>query len=216
MADKPEESKIKNLTPITNAKIDATKIRKSTGRQFLDSFITRDFSLVRDYLFNDILVPAIKDTIVDSICSAVNMIFKGSPGKGGSSYTRKWNSQGSSINYGTIYRSTDPGYFRKEEKSYESPISRRNTMDYMDIPFPDRVTAETILDDMREVLEHYPCVSISEYYEIIRQRTGGQFNLDDGRNWTLADFGWTDLSDVIVTWSHGAWIIALPKAVPIK
>lgn len=208
MAEKPEESK--KLTPI--AQIDESKLRKSTGRQFLDSFITHDFSIVRDYLFNDILIPAVKDTIVDTICSAVNMIFKGSPGKGGSS-SRRWN-MGGRTDYGNIYRTTDTGYYRKEEKSYDNPIARRSSMDYLDIPFPDRPTAETILEDMREVLEHYPCISITEYYEIIRQRTN--LKLDDGRNWTLSDYGWTDLSDVIVTWSHGAWIIALPKAVPIK
>lgn len=202
MAEKPEESK--NLKPIVQ--IDNSKVRKSTGRQFLDSFITHDFGIVRDYLFNDILIPAVKDTIVDSICSAVNMIFKGTPGKGGTA--KRWNSGSTRTDYGSVYRSTDTGYFRREEKSYESPVSRRSSMDYMDIPFANRAQAEEVLEAMRGILEQYPSVTVADFYELV--------GYNYGSNWTCHDFGWTDLSDVIVTWSHGAWIIALPKAVPIK
>lgn len=206
MAEVPENKEKKLITPVVQ--IDQTKVRKSTGRQFLDSFITRDFSIVKDYLIEDILVPAIKDTIVDTICSAVNMIFKGNPGK--NNVTRHWNSTIGSTrtDYGSIYRTSDPGYFKRDERSYENTLSRRSTMDYMDIPFTNRSDAETVLEQMRDILEQYPSVSVAEFYELV--------GYNYGSNWTCHDFGWTDLSNVIVTWSRGAWIIALPKAVPIK
>ena len=206
MAETPENKEKKLITPVVQ--IDQTKVRKSTGRQFLDSFITRDFSIVKEYLIEDILVPAIKDTIVDTICSAVNMIFKGNPGK--STTTRRWNSViGSSrTDYGSIYRTSDPGYFKRDERSYENPLSRRSTMDYMDIPFTNRSDAEAVLENMKDILEQYPSVSVADFYELV--------GYNYGSNWTCHDFGWTDLSNVIVTWSRGAWIIALPKAVPIK
>ena len=149
MAETPENKEKKLITPVVQ--IDQTKVRKSTGRQFLDSFITRDFSIVKEYLIEDILVPAIKDTIVDTICSAVNMIFKGNPGK--STTTRRWNSviSSSRTDYGSIYRTSDPGYFKRDERSYESPLSRRSTMDYMDIPFTNRADAEAVLENMKDI-----------------------------------------------------------------
>jgi hypothetical protein len=204
MAEEKMNSDSKNIKPIV--KIDQSKVRKSTGRQFLDSFITHDMGIVKDYLIDDILIPAIKDTIVDTICSAVNMIFKGSPGKGSSS--RRWNSNPNRTDYGSIYRTTDTGIYRRDDRRDEPQVSRRSTMDYMDIPFNNRADAEAVLEQMRDILEQYPSVSVADFYELV--------GYNYGSNWTCHDFGWTDLSGVIVTWSHGAWIIALPKAVPIK
>lgn len=196
----------KNLKPVV--KIDTTKAKKSTGRQFLDSFITSDFGIVREYLIDDILIPAVKDTIVNSICSAVNMIFKGTPGK-----RSAWNSgsTGSTFNYSGIWKQSEPGYFRqqKETKSYETAIAnRRSSMQYMDISFDNRADAEQVLSTMHDILDQYPSVSVADFYDLV--------GYDYGSNWTCHDYGWTDLSGVIVTWSRGAWIIALPKAMPIK
>jgi len=205
MAETPEESK--KLKAVV--KIDPSKVRKSTGRQFLDSFITHDFDIVRDYLFNDILIPAIKNTIVDTICSAVNMIFKGSPS---SSSNRSWNSDPNRRDYGSIYRTSDTGIFRREEQrpyeyKYNRLDSRRSTIAYMDIPFNSRSDAEEILDILKGNIDKYERVSVADFYDLVDY----PYN-----NFELHNWGWTNLNDVIVTWSHGVWIIDLPSAIPIK
>lgn len=206
MAEKPEENK--KLTPVVN--IDATKVRKSTGRQFFSSLVTHDFGVIWDYLIDPddgIVTNALRALGAEVGCSIISMIFKQGPKSGGGS--RHWNSQ--PTNYGSIYRTSSTGIFKHEEqKSYETGRldSRRSSMDYMDIQFDNRADAERVLESMRDILEQYPSVSIANFYDLV--------GYDYGSNWTCHDFGWTDLSEVIVTWSHGAWIIALPKAISIK
>ena len=208
-----ENDERKPLKPIVQVEQD--KVKKSTGRQFLQSFIVEDFGIVKDYLLFDILVPAVKDTIVDTACSAINMIFNGDAGRRNRwSSSSGWNRPSSRTSYGNIYRTSETGYFRPsttERKSYEDPgerWSRRSNLDYMDIPFDTRPDAEKVLDAMRDILDQYPSVSVADFYDLV--------GYNYGSNYTCNDYGWTDLSNVTVTWSRGAWYIALPRATVIR
>lgn len=209
-----ENEERKPLEPV--AQYDASKVRKSTGRQFLSSFIVEDIGIVKDYLLFDILVPAVKNTIVDTACSAINMIFNGN--------NDNWRRY-SSNNYGRsnrtsyssgsrVYRSSDSGYFReemRESRSYDTPIwNKASSMDYLDLPFATRPKAEEVLDSMREILERYPVVSVADFYELS--------SYDYGNNYQCHNIGWTRemFKDVTITWSRGAWVIALPRAVAIN
>lgn len=205
-----EEEK-KSIKPIVQ--VDQDKVKKSTGRQFVQSFIVEDFGVVRDYLLFDILVPAVKDTIVDTACSAINMIFNGSDYnvKRNRWNSSNWNSQ-NKTNYGTIYRTDNTGYFNRRQPDRrpidDSGWGRRSNMDYMDIPFDTRPDAEKVLDAMRDILDQYPSVSVADFYDLV--------GYNYGNNYTCNDYGWTDLSNVTVTWSRGAWYIALPRAIVIR
>lgn len=204
------EDERKPLKPVVQ--VDQDKIKKSTGRQFLQSFIVEDFSIVKDYLLFDILIPAVKDTIVDTTCSAINMIFNGDASSRRNRWSSSnWNRSNARTDYGTIYRTSDTGYFKNrqpERRSYDEPVnSRRSSMDYMDIAFDTRPDAEKVLDAMRDILDQYPSVSVADFYDLV--------GYNYGNNYTCNNYGWTDLSNVTVTWSRGAWYIALPRAVVI-
>lgn len=206
------EDERKPLKPVVQ--VDQNKVKKSTGRQFLQSFIVEDFSIVKDYLLFDILVPAVKDTIVDTACSAINMIFNGDAGSRRNRWSSSnWNRSSNRTDYGTIYRTSDTGYFKSrpsDRRSYDepAPFQRRGTMDYMDIAFDTRPDAEKVLDAMRDILDQYPSVSVADFYDLV--------GYNYGNNYTCNNYGWTDLSNVMVTWSRGAWYIALPRAVVIS
>ena len=209
MAEKPEEKLNANkidLKPIVH--VDNNKVRKSTGRQFFSSLVTHDFSVIWDYLIDPdegVVTNALRSLGAEVGCSIISMIFKQDVRKRS---PRSWNSDPNRKDYGSIYRTTSTGYLRQEERSYESISARRSSMDYMDIPFSNRADAEAVLEQMRDILEQYPSVSVANFYDLV--------DYDYGSNWTVNDYGWTDLSNVVVTWSHGAWIIGLPKAVSIK
>jgi hypothetical protein len=204
------EEERKPLAPVVQ--VDQTKVtKKSAGRQFISSFITDDFGMVKDYLVYDILIPAVKDTIVDTACSAINMIFNGTDGRYPNSRRTLFGSNPNKTPYGTIYRTSDTGIFRQQEKKSYEPNWRehqRSSIDYMDIPFDTRPEAEKVLDAMRDILDQYPSVSVADFYDLV--------GYNYGNNYTCNDYGWTDLSQVTVTWSRGAWYIALPRAVVIR
>lgn len=190
------------------------KIKPSTGRLFWKSFIMEDFGIVKDYLLFDVLVPAIKDTIVDASCSAINMIFNGDAGKR-RTYGRGWNQSYSKTDYGTIYRTTQTGKFNpdRERRSYEEPVySNRFNQIYMDLIFENRVDAEDCLDQLREIVEQYNQVTVADYYEIYEQVTKTKVPAAARRNWQeTQNFGWSDLSQVIVTGRRGEYYLTLPR-----
>lgn len=207
MEEKPKQK------PIVKINQDDVK-KKSIGRQFLSSLITSDMGIIGENLSN-IFIGAVQDTAIDVGCTFITMLFRGD---GTRPVSRKWNSsfsgwnQNNKTNYGTIHRTTDTGIFRgsMERKSYEEPTAwpRRNTMDYMDIPFQSRPDAEKVLDAMRDILDQYPSVSVADFYDLV--------GYNYGNNYTCNNYGWTDLSEVTITWSRGAWYITLPRAVVIN
>lgn len=206
-----DEEKKPSIKPVVQVNQDQIK-KKSIGRQFLSSLITSDIEIIGEHL-GDIFIGAIQDTAIDVGCTFITMLFGGGSNRNPSA--RRWNSSYSGwnnqsrTNYGTIYRTSDTGIFKgSERKSYEEPTSgpwyRRSSMDYMDIPFDTRPDAEKVLDAMRDILDQYPSVSVADFYDLV--------GYNYGNNYTCNNYGWTDLSNVTVTWSRGAWYIALPRA----
>lgn len=204
-----EENKKPEIKPVVQVNQENIK-KKSITKQFLSALVCSDMGIIGEEL-GDIFIEAVQHTAIDIGCTFITMFF--SNGKLGSG--RKWTSNAgwnspTKTNYGSIYRTSDTGYFRQsEKKSYEEPIMwSRRSMDYMDIPFASRPDAEKVLDAMRDILEHYPSVSVADFYDLV--------NYNYGNNYTCNNYGWTDLSNVAVTWSRGAWYIALPRAVVIS
>lgn len=206
------EEERKPIKPVVKINSEDVK-KKSIGRQFISSLITSDMGIIGEHL-GDIFISAVQDTAIDVGCTFITMLFGGGSNRTAS---RRWNSSyngwnnQSKTNYGTIYRTNDTGYFKTgtEKKSYEEPSwSRRSSMDYMDIPFNTRPDAEKVLDAMRDILDQYPSVSVADFYDLV--------GYNYGNNYTCNDYGWTDLSNVTVTWSRGAWYIALPRAIVIR
>ena len=202
------------------------KTKSSTGRLFWQSFIVEDFSIVKDYLIFDVLVPTIKDTIIEASCSAINLIFTGDTGRRGRSngylrnpYERDFNP------YNNIYRTTQTGKFskyEKEHKSYEEPsYFRSSSTAYLDLIFPDKGMAMDALDRLRDMFEEQDNVAtVGDYYAIYKEVTGNDPEDFLPRvaygNWQQKNrFGWTDLSQVIVTGRRGEYYLTLPKAEPI-
>lgn len=208
MAD--EEKRV--VKPVVH--VDQDKVKKSTGRQFMNSLIIDDFGIVKDYLLFDVLGPAIQNTIIDGLCGAITTIFGGNmSSRNYRGNTRGWNSSPSGkTSYGTIYRTQDTGIFNRQndKRSYDEPIwNRRASTDYMDIPFESRPDAEKVLDEMRDCVERYGVISVADFYEMVDYKPGN--------NYSCNNYGWTvdQLRNVSITWSHGAWYIALPRAIAI-
>ena len=156
------------------------KMRKSIGRRFVDTFFGdgEDIKDVKTYVVYDVLVPAIKDTIVEGINSAVSMLFFGevrrnrsSGGHGGGSRVN----YGSYFNGGSSKRETMPSYKKSNVSSGFDNLMKDN-----------RGEAEEIVTQMEEILDQYGQVTVADYYDLFGEST----------DFTNNKYGWTDLSDV--------------------
>ena len=57
--------------------------KKNEIQKLADVFLSEDVSNVKGYIFNDIIVPAIRDTLFDIVTKGAKMIFYGAKGSSG-------------------------------------------------------------------------------------------------------------------------------------
>ena len=167
--------------------------KKSEIRKFADVFVAEDASTVKSYLVQDLLIPSIKNTILDLIIEGATIIFKGESGR-----SRK---SGSSVDYVSYRRYADRD--RKDERRYSSV---RSSYGFDDIVLQSRGEAEEVLSRMDELLETYGFVTVADLYDLV----GMSCNYTDNK------YGWTNLRNAEpVRVRGGDYMLRLPKAYPI-
>lgn len=164
-------------------------------RKVTDLFVSEDISNVKEYLFIDILVPAIKKAVSDIITNGVDMILYGGSGSSNRSKTSNYVS----------YRSySDNGIRRHDDRD----TSRRNSnrFDYEDIEFESRGDAELAREQMVELIDRYGFVTVADLYDMV----------DLKAPYTANSYGWTNIrSAEPIRVRGGKYILKLPKAMLI-
>lgn len=173
----------------------ATMKKKSLGSKVAETFVGDDVADVKEYIIFDVLIPAIKNIVVDSVTSGVNMLLFG-------------NSERKPTN---IHR--DGGYSRVSYGSYYDKPSRSNrhqgtsvirTIDFEQMIFDSRVDAESVLDEMADIVARYNFVSVAD----VCTMTGVE------SRYTYNNYGWTDVSAGYVKRVRDGYIIDLPSPRP--
>lgn len=167
--------------------------KKNEIQKLADVFLSEDVSNVKGYIFNDVIVPAIRDTLFDIVTKGAKMIFYGAKGSSG---IDKFTS--SRISYRQYY-DDNRRYTSSTEESLKSKF------DYEDMEFASRSDAEDVLDQMDAMLEKYKRVSVLDLYDMI----------DVTAPFTSEKYGWTNLRDAKIIPTKGAYKLKLPKAMPL-
>lgn len=166
------------------------KIRKkSTGRKIAEVFLSDEIPNVGDYLIFDLLVPAIKDTIVNIFTSGIEMLFYGKSAKGG----RRRTSNGTVIAYNE---------FSNANRVIAPRSSGRSVYDVADAIFEDRGKAELVLDQMLDYIDRYKEASVHDFYDACGVTS---------TNYNDTFYGWKDLRGAVVTRARGGWVINMPE-----
>ena len=168
-----------------------TKVKKrSSGKKILDLFIEEDRESVRDYLIFDLLVPAIKDTLVDVIQRTSEMLFYG---RVRGSNARKGGG-GSYVSYNNY-------------SSAKKPISaRRSVYSFDDIIVESRGEAEKVLDILLSQIEEYGEVTVADFFELVGV---------SGNGYTDRSYGWKDLRGAYVSKVREGWLFNMPRCVEL-
>lgn len=173
----------------------ATTKKKSWFSKVKDTFVAEDAGTIGDYILLDIIVPAVKDNLLDIVSRGVEMLLFG-----GASHARSKTSRtGSRVytSYDTYYR---PERRREAERRSES-YSKSSRRDISDIVLDSRGEAETVLDHMADLCETYGQVTVADLYDLVG--ISGSF--------TDNNYGWVDLRDAGVRRTRDGYILALPK-----
>lgn len=166
----------------------AVKSKKKSGLQKITNvFVPEDVENVKSYIFEDIVVPAVKDIILDAVRAFLGVDKKSGRGSSASK---------------VAYRS----YYDKDSRRDSGRSRTRVSYDYDDIILDNRGEAEEVLSRMDELIDTYGLVSVADFYDLVGV-TG---------NYTDNKYGWTDIRTASVIRVRDSYMIKLPKALPIN
>lgn len=171
------------------------KTKKNEMRKFADIFISEDVTNVKNYIFMDVLVPAIKKAIYDIVTNGIDMFLYGGGGK------NKSGSSGTKVSYRSYYDQKSTVNTRSSENARPS-----NGFEYEDIVFDNRGEAEAVKQQMQAAIGRYGFVTVSDLYDMA----------DLPAPYTSQKYGWMDVSNAEVKRERDGYVIRLPRAVPIE
>jgi hypothetical protein len=221
MDEKPEILRIEKVKEIRERNEERAKINKiTTGnvitkkqtllKRFSNFFLGSDTRSVKEYVLNDIFVPAIKNTIVeaiyavsDSIGGGFEMLFFGDR-----SAKRRANvhrdGQRSYVSYESQYNSLRSGSTRGFQAGRMLAAARaRHNFD--DIILDNRGEAEEVLSYLVDLIVDYGSARVADLYAL----TGVNAEYPDNT------YGWTDLRGASVVRVPNGYLLDLPRPIAL-
>ena len=181
----------KNIKPVTS---NVTIKKQSEINKFGKKIFSEDAKSVGSHVIDSVVVPNIQKLITDIVKNAIDWLIYGVRG------SSQNNSGIRNVSYSSYYD-------RNRNTSQPQPtISAPSVIAINEVIFNDRGEAEEVLLRLREILNRYGVVSVSEFYELI----------DKSCDFTVNKYGWRDLSNASVIRKGSGYCISFPKISPIE
>lgn len=185
----------KRLEQVTTGKV--TTRKRSGARRFADLFLAEDIGNVKEYIVFDLLIPAIKDMVVNMINNTTELLAYGRVKNG-----RNQTKASTYISYNNY-----AGYSRPAQAPRQEPNRVGNALD--DIIFESRAEAELVLDNLRECIDQYGEVTVRDYLDAVG------ISGDKYTNYTQNNYGWTDLREAYIVRVREGFMIVMPRVIQI-
>ena len=169
------------------------KTKKNNTRKLANIFISEDISNVKNYIFLDVIVPAVKKAIYDLVVGTLDMSLYG--GRGGAK-----RSTADKVSY-KDYNSVS----HRDSRSYENSRTTSG-YSYDDIVLETRGEAEAVLSRMDEIMEEYEIVRVADLYDLV----GVSCEHTDNK------YGWTNIRNAKIVRVRDGYKIEMPRALPIR
>lgn len=203
---KPDLVKEKNLEKVIIG--EAVKRKKPLSRKITETF-TGDYTHeVGNYVFFDVVVPAIKALVVDVFQQGVERLVYGDvrgrmrPGSGIVSGIVN-----GTINNRTPYNNLSKSSSIRQDSSNGREMSKRGreVHDFDEIILATRGEAEAVIDGLTAILDEYESASVYDLYELV------------GVTGSFADnkWGWTNLAGSQVESIRQGYLLTLPKPISL-
>lgn len=172
--------------------------KKPLGRKIKEMFIEADFKSTFVYLFTDVLIPAAKNTIVDTTYKGIDRLVYGDRAM------RYRHGPGSHITYN---RPVDRGMGGSPLKSAPPismrPRSLRGPRDEFIVA--TREEADIVIERMTDIVDQYQVVSVADLNNLV-----GNPSSHTDEKW-----GWESMTNVRVIQVGQGYLIDLPQPEPI-
>lgn len=182
---KPE----KKVEKITSGKV--VKQKKSLGKKFAETFLGENIESVSSYIIYDVIIPAAKNMIFDTVNNGFEMLLFGQI-RG--SRTRRDRGR-SYVSYSSYYKDRD--------RDRQISLRNRARHNFDDIILESRGEAEEVLSHLVELIDVYGMASVADLYDLV----GVTSNFTDNR------YGWDNLSSARVVPVRGGYLLELPRPI---
>lgn len=182
----PAESKIGK---VVEGEVRARK--KGIVGRIREVLFADDIENVREYAITDVIIPGLKHLIVDSVSMLVL----------GEAFGSRRERDRDRTNYATRFKYGDDR--RRDSKSKREA---KEEAEYDEIIFRRASDAESVLDEMYDLLKENEYVSLKDFYDL----SGYKSSVFDD-NW-----GWEDLRGVKVKRCRDGYYLTLSKPRPIE
>ena len=171
-----------------------TSRKPSFLRRTANNLLADDVGNIRSYLLSDVVVPAIRDTIVDLVENGIRLMVYGTTT--GRRANKKGGTPGqpSYVSYNGYYSGSN----KKDRSELQQP---QKSKDFDDFVFENKGDAEMVLDQMLELIDLYGQVTVNDFFDLIGKT--GDFTDD---RW-----GWRNLANASTKRVSGGYIIILPR-----
>lgn len=192
--DVEERPKVKSVV-----KTSGTVRAPGIGTRLRQTFVGEDARETGSYLFFDVVIPAIKSMLYDTITHGADRVLFG-----GRDVIRSGVAQATNrtrTNYSEI--STQNAHRRNGGEPGGRQLSRnaRATHQFDEIVLETRGDAEMVLDTMQDLISRFHWVTVPEFYELV----------DVTAQFTDEKWGWSNLSAAVIRPVRGGYVISLPS-----
>lgn len=169
--------------------------KQPVWKRFRNTMIADDAGSVGEYILTDIIVPAMKNLIVDMVGQSIERVLFGTS-RGRIRRSPLGASLRDQVNYNSISR--EPRRVMSREA--------RARHDFNEIVLENRTEAIEVIEAMVDRIARYGAVTVADLYDFV------------GTTGSYADqrWGWTDLTTADVRQVPGGFLLDLPGPEPVR
>lgn len=179
-AEKEARKSREKISPVVDRdKVVSTK--KPLGKKFAETFLTEDTKDVKSWLIMDVIIPGIKNTILDII----SMAFFGEI-ESRSRRSRSRRDRDDRVSYSSYYRGSYSDRRDHNSRRKDDYYDSDDRVDFRNIVLRDRSDAERVIGAMRDRIRSDGSASVADLLDLI----------DVAGRYTDNNYGWDDERDI--------------------
>jgi hypothetical protein len=189
----------KNIRPVVSG--GAVRRKKSLRKQFSDTFFAGNFRSSANYVVLDILLPEVKNLVLEVVSGGVEkLIFGDSRRRRGS--TPPTSGPTGYVSYNRYSSTMSP---RQSGPSRALSRQARSQHQFDDIVLDERAEAEQVIDQLFDLVSKYGSATVADLYELV-----GLASTHTDHKW-----GWEELMGAGVSRVRGGYLLDLPDPEPL-
>lgn len=192
-SNKSKTEKRKTLSAVVSDPNKVGEHKQTLASKFSKAFFSEDIKTIGQWITFDVVMPAVKEAIVNAVTGAVEIALFGN------TRTRRTNNNQygntSYVSYNNYYNRPKCAQVSEEETNYKEFI------------FESRGDAEDVLSTMCDLIETYGQVSVADLYDLVGKSKYSDF--------TNERYGWRNLSSASVKRVSGGYILSLPRSIQL-